>query len=181
MVTGVLCILLVISILLYDWIHKWIAFSPLIMALCRFFLFLTAASASDGGVTGLSVWTALALASYIVGLSYVAKAESTRGGVKYWPCFFLLAPLLLAWLVNQGEYKARGLFLAAIVALWIVRNLQFTYWSPEKNIGRSVSGLLAGIVLVDLLALSPEKFFLSVVFLLLFGSALFFQRFIPAT
>jgi len=179
--TGIITLLLVLSILVYDWIHKWIAFSPVIMALCRFFLFLAAASTGEEGVGGLAVWTALALACYIVGLSYVAKSESTRGPVKYWPCLLLCAPLLLAWLVNQGEYKSRAVFLCLVVGLWIIRNLQFTYWSAEKNIGRTVSGLLAGIVLVDLLGLGPLSFLTSLLFLFLFSAAMVFQRFVPAT
>jgi len=179
--TGVLAILLVISILLYDWIHKAIAFSPVLMALCRFFLFLAAASTGDIGVTGLSIWTSFALAFYIVGLSYVAKSESTRGALKYWPCYFLAAPLFLAWLVNEGEFKTRGITLCIIAALWIFRCLQFTYWTPVKNIGRTVSGLLAGIVLIDLLALGGGTPLICLLFLLLFSAALLFQRWIPAT
>jgi 4-hydroxybenzoate polyprenyltransferase len=180
-VTGILTVFLVISILIYDWIHKAMAFSPIIMALCRFFLFLTAASTGEDGITGLSVWTALALGCYIVGVSYVAKSESTRGPVKYWPGLLMGVPLGLAWLVNQGEYRSRGIFLCIVVGLWILRNLQFTYWSGEKNVGRTVSGLLAGIVLVDLLAMGGESFRICLAFLVLFAAAVVFQRFIPAT
>ena len=179
--TAILALFLIVSILLYDWVHKLVAFSPVLMALCRFFLFLAAASAGQDGVTGLSIWTAFALACYIVGLSYIAKSESTRGALKYWPCLFLGAPIFLAWLVNQGEYKARGVVLCAILGIWIVRNLRFTFWSAEKNFGRTVSGLLAGIVLVDMLAVADASPWLSFVFILLFVSALLFQRFIPAT
>jgi hypothetical protein len=44
-----------------------------------------------------------------------------------------------------------------------------------------VSGLLAGIVLVDLLAVADQPPGVGIVFLLLFSLALLFQRFIPAT
>src|SRR5688572_4482233 len=126
--TAILTALLVVSILVYDAVHKAIAFSPFLMALCRFFLFLTAASASDEGVTGLAVWSALALGLYIVGLSYVAKSESTRGALRYWPCYLLVAPVLLAFLVNQGDYKKKSLILSVILVLWIARNLRFIFW-----------------------------------------------------
>src|SRR5688572_15610444 len=109
--TAILAFLLVVAILVYDAVHKAIAFSPLLMALCRFFLFLTAASAAETGVTGLAIWSAFALAIYIVGLSYVAKSESTRGALRYWPCYLLAAPLVLAYLVNEGEYERRSLAL----------------------------------------------------------------------
>ena len=179
--TAILTGLLVVSILVYDAVHKAIAFSPFLMALCRFFLFLTAASASDEGVTGLAVWSSFALALYIVGLSYVAKSESTRGPLRYWPCLLLAAPLFLAYLVNQGEYKPRSLLLSALLLFWILRNLRFTYWPGKRNIPRTVSGLLAGIVLVDLLALAGGDIFMLLIFTVLFAATLVFQRFVPAT
>ncbi|HVK58953.1 MAG TPA: UbiA family prenyltransferase [Candidatus Kapabacteria bacterium] len=179
--TAILTILLVISILLYDLVHKAIAFSPFLMALCRFFLFLVAASASDLGVTGLAIWSAFALAAYIVGLSYVAKSESTWGPLKYWPCLLLLVPVVLAYLVNKGPYKPIGMIFSVTLVVWVVRNLSFTFWSGDKNIPRTVSGLLAGIVLVDLLAVAGGSVEIALVFMLLFVGALLFQRFVPAT
>jgi hypothetical protein len=179
--TAIQTALLVISILVYDVVHKAIAFSPFLMALCRFFLLLTAASASDEGVTGLAVWSSFALALYIVGLSYVAKNESTRGPLRYWPCLCLAAPLLLAYVVNQGEYKPQSVALSALLLFWMLRNLRFTYWPGKRNISRTVSGLLAGIVLVDLLAVAGGDIFLLLIFTVMFVVTLVFQRFVPAT
>jgi hypothetical protein len=52
----------------------------------------------------------------------------------------------------------------------------------EASIARAVSGLLAGIVFVDWLAVAPEcPRELSITFLILFGATLGLQRFIPAT
>src|SRR5687767_12210289 len=84
--TFTLAVALVFSILLYDAVHKAVAFSPVIMAACRFLLFVMAASVGSNGVTGLAVWTASALFCYIVGLSFVARSESNRGPIRYWPC-----------------------------------------------------------------------------------------------
>lgn len=180
--TFFLTLLLLASIITYDILHKAIAFSPVLMALCRFFLFLVASSTGDEGVTGLAIWSAFALAIYIIGLSYVAKSESIKGSLRYWPCWLLGAPLFLAYLVNDGSYKQRSFLLSVLLILWVVRSLRFTFWTSDKNIGRTVSGLLAGIVLVDLLALAggPSPF-ITVLFILLFGASLLFQRFIPAT
>ncbi len=181
-ITFFLTVLLLAAILTYDLVHKAIALSPVVMSLCRFFLFLVASSAGDESVTGLAIWTSFALAFYIVGLSYVAKTESTYGPLRYWPCWLLAIPLLLAFLVNRGVYQPWGLLLSVILITWIFRSLRFTFWSGEKHIGRTVSGLLAGIVLVDLLSVAGGRSSaLTVIFLLLFGSALLFQRFIPAT
>jgi 4-hydroxybenzoate polyprenyltransferase len=176
-----LAIALVLTILLYDAVHKAVAFSPVIMAGCRFFLFLLAASIGRNGVTGLAAWTALALSAYIVGLSFVARSESNRGPIRYWPCLLLAAPLFLAWLVNEGDFRKQSLLFSVILLLWILRCLNHTFIAADKNIGRTVSGLLAGIALVDLLSCTGEAPGWMLVFALLFGSALLFQRYIPAT
>lgn len=179
--TFALAIALVFSILLYDAVHKAITFSPIIMAACRFFLFLMAASVGANGVTGLAVWTALSLAFYIVGLSYVARSESNRGPVRYWPCLLLIPPFVLAFLVNNEELRKQSLLLSVILFFWIVRCLNHMMFAADKNIGRTVSGLLAGIVLVDLLACNGAAAGWLLLFALLFGAALLFQRYIPAT
>jgi hypothetical protein len=51
----------------------------------------------------------------------------------------------------------------------------------DRQIGRTVSGLLAGIVFVDWLAVPDVPRIFGLVFLGLFGLALLFQRFVPAT
>ena len=155
------------------------------MATCRFFLILLAASAAEGGVTGgtsLGIWSALVLAAYIVGLSYLARNESTRAPLRYWPCVLLTAPVVLALVVNQGWFQQRGFLLSVLYVLWTILCLRHAFWVLQPNIGRSVSGLLAGIVLIDFLAVGGGGT-LAVAFIFsgLFVLALIFQRFIPAT
>jgi hypothetical protein len=176
----VLSILLAISILLYDAVHKLVTFSPLLMAFCRFLLYLTAASASADGVTGLAVWSALALACYIVGLSYLARKEATGVVIQRWPQFLLAVPVLLAIVVNDGESRSSGLLASAIFVLWSVRALR-SIWMEPRNVSHAVAGLLAGIVWVDLLAVANEPRLIGAVFVALFLLALGFQRLVPAT
>ncbi|EEF59188.1 UbiA family prenyltransferase [Pedosphaera parvula] len=180
-VTGFLAIVLTLCILAYDAVHKLVTFSPVLMASCRFFLYLVAASVAVNGVTGWSVWCAFALAGYIVGLSYIARKESTRGALRYWPILFLALPIVLALLMNKGQYQTPALLFSGILGLWVMRSLRYTLWSPERNIGRTVSGLLAGIVWVDLLAVADVGRPFAGVFILLFLAALLFQRYVPAT
>jgi 4-hydroxybenzoate polyprenyltransferase len=179
--TLALATLLAATIFVYDAIHKIFAISPVLMAACRLWLVLLAASAGYDGVTGLSIWSALVLASYVAGLSFLARKESTQGSVRYWPCLLLAAPLVLALIVNRGPYLMRGALLGIVLGLWTLRSLRFSLWSPQRNIGRSVSGLLAGIVLVDLLAVAGDTPVTGLVFVGLCVLALLFQRFIPAT
>lgn len=179
--TAILTIWLAAFILIYDAIHKVISPSPLVMACCRLLLYLVAASTAARGVSGLAIWSALALAAYIVGLSYLARKETARGALQSWPCYFLAAPIFLALLVNDGGGKQIALSVALLVGLWILWSLRQTFWSAQRNVGITVSLLLAGIPLIDWLAVSGGNFGMSVTFVALFLAALLFQRFIPAT
>jgi 4-hydroxybenzoate polyprenyltransferase len=172
--------ILVICILLHDAIHKVIGFAPLLLAACRFVLYVVAASVADDGVTGLAIWSALALAAYVTGLGYLARHEGSKAAVPFWPVSLLLAPLLLSLLLNSGHYRLRALFLVVLVGLWLGRSVRLTYWVTDRNVGRSVSALTAGLVLVDLLAVGAgEPLGISLVFGLLFIATLLFQRFAP--
>ena len=178
--TAVLSALLAASVVLYDAIHKRVTLSPVLMAACRFFLFLTVASVGERGVTGEALWAALALAAWIVGLSYIARRESRRGPMAYWPLAFLAIPGVLAWLVH-GDNLGIGVIVTGVLALsWTVWSLSHTVARAQPHFGRTVSGLLAGICLVDQLAVAPDPRGMGV-YAALFVISLLAQRFIPAT
>ena len=65
--------------------------------------------------------------------------------------------------------------------VWLFRSLRFLYWYAQPNIGRAVSSLLAGIVLVDVLATGGLTPGANLTFGILFVLAVIFQRLIPAT
>jgi hypothetical protein len=178
--TGKLGLVLLACILVYDVLHKLVTFSPLLMGACRFFVYAAAASVS-GAVTGWAIWCGLALAAYIIGLSFLARRESARGPAEYWPLIFLAAPIALALFMDVGEYRKSAALLSLVFGLWALRCLRSILWSPDRQIGRTVSGLLAGIVFVDWLAAADAPRSLSLIFLALFGLATLFQRFVPAT
>ena len=180
-VTGGLGVLLLLSIVLYDTIHKRITLGPVLMGICRFLLYLIAASAATNGVTGRSIWCGLALAAYIIGLSFFAKEESTHGPLRYWPAFLMAAPIMVALIMDNGDSRQAGLLLSAVLGLWSIRALRQTLWSAEPKIGLTVSWLLAGIVFVDWLAVADAPRPLSAVFIALFLAALILQRIVPAT
>jgi hypothetical protein len=89
------------------------------------------------------------------------------------------APLLLAALVNRAPYSRPAFMFGAVLIWWVGRHLRFIFLPHMRNVGRAVSALLAGIVLVDLLAVVQPAW--APVFCLLFLAALLFQRYIPAT
>ena len=75
-----------------------------------------------------------------------------------------------------------SIILFVLLGLWIVRCLRHAFLAPDPNIGRAVAGLLAGVVLVDLLAVAGGRTLGTALgFALLFVAALLGQRFVPAT
>ena len=179
--TGGIGMVLTFCILLYDGTHKHISFAPVLMGACRAILYLVAASTAAQQVTGLGIWCGLGLGLYVVGLSYFARGESLRGPLRYWPVLLLAAPIILALIINAAPYRQNALLLSAVLAVWCLKCMRYTFGTGEKQIGRTVSGLLAGIVFVDWLAVADAPRELGVAFLVLFGLALLFQKFVPAT
>jgi len=68
-----------------------------------------------------------------------------------------------------------------VFGLWGARCARTIFLPDEANVGRIAAGLLAGIVLVDWLAVAPQlpHWLSGVVFLPLFGATLLLQRFVP--
>ncbi|HUB87972.1 MAG TPA: UbiA family prenyltransferase [Verrucomicrobiae bacterium] len=179
---GALSVILAICILVYNAVHKVVAASPWLMGLCRFWIYIIAGTAGQNGLNGWPIWCGIALAFYIVGLSFVARRESFRGPVPHWPLLLLAAPVFLAMLMNAGDARKAAVLLCVVLALWVARCVRTIFGRSEVNVGQIVSGLLAGIVFVDWVAVAPLcPKWLSAVFLILFGAAILMQRLVPAT
>jgi 4-hydroxybenzoate polyprenyltransferase len=164
------------AIAVYDVTHKALSAAPLIMGACRLLLYLTAASAGISGVTARVVAFGCALALYISGLSFVARAESgATVAARGWPWLMLFAPLLCAFATQLSVATiARSTpFLLCLGFAW--------YLLGRRRIGQAVSIFLAAIVFVDLLAVGSTSATLAVAFFGLFAAALLAQRYIPAT
>jgi hypothetical protein len=178
---GIFGAALAILILLYDSLHKEFVFAPVIMGACRLMVYVVAAASGVLSVTGYALWGGVALGVYVVGVSFVARREVSMDRPPRWPVVLLAVPLLLALAINDGEYRESAALLALVPALWILRSLRSAYFSPMPNVGRTVSGLLAGIVFVDWLAVANSPRELGAIFIGLFLAALLAQRFVPAT
>ena len=179
---GALAVVLAICILIYNAVHKAVTASPWLMGLCRFWVYVIAGSVGANGLNGWPIWCGVALAFYIVGLSLVARRESFRGSIPHWPLLLLAAPIALAMLMNAAGARKPAMFISLILVLWIARCVRTIFQSGEVNVGRIVSGLLAGIVFVDWLAVAPLcPQWLSATFLVFFGATLALQQFVPAT
>jgi 4-hydroxybenzoate polyprenyltransferase len=175
----ILGLLLSACIVTYNAIHKWTPFAPIIMGGCRLGVYLVAASTAANGVSGEVIWKGVALATYVAGLSWIARKESTHVRVNYWSCILLAAPIFMAFCIDDGVSAKAAVVFSVIVAGWAL-------WAVSRsfglaNIGYTVSRLLAGIALVDLLSVAVMDNPWIVVFGICFLLALLLQRFIPAT
>ena len=103
--TGVLTVVLLLCIIIYDATHKVVTASPWLMGLCRFWVYVIAGSTGAWGVNGGPIWCGVALALYVAGLGYLAQHESSRGRVPYWPLALMAAPVIFAMLMNSGEFR----------------------------------------------------------------------------
>jgi 4-hydroxybenzoate polyprenyltransferase len=178
-----LAFVLAIFILIYDVLHKVITASPWWMGACRFWVYVIAGTTGLYGLNGWPIFCGVALALYVVGLSYVARRESFRGPIPYWPLLLLAAPIILAMLMNAGEFRSSAIWISIVLALWIVRGVRTVFLGGEINVAGVVANLLAGIVFVDWLAVAPQvsHTMSAVIFLALFALTNFLQKFVPAT
>jgi 4-hydroxybenzoate polyprenyltransferase len=151
------------------------------MGLCRLCVYLLAASAAEQGVSGEVIWKGLALAAYIAGLSCLARKESGGARINFWPSLLLTAPVVFAGLIDDGSSARPAAVYSVILGLWCVWALSRSMGRPEPNVGYTVSRLLAGIVLVDLLAVAGSDELWNGCFAVWFALALLLQRYIPAT
>jgi 4-hydroxybenzoate polyprenyltransferase len=176
-------VLLAIFIVLYDFTHKFFTASPWLMGACRFWVYVIAGATGTDGLNGLAVYSGAALALYVVGLSCVARRESTRGRIPLWPLLLLTTPVILALAINAGPFRLPALWISFVLGLWVVRYARLIILGGETNAAWIVSNLLAGIVLVDWLAVAPQlrPWLSALVFLLLFALTKWIQKFVPAT
>jgi hypothetical protein len=173
---------LALFILLYNFSHQFFNAAPWLMGACRFWIYVIAGAAGAAGLNGWPIFCGLALAFYVAGLSCVARRESCRGPVPFWPLLLLAAPIILALAMNTGGFRLRAIWISVVLVLWTGRCVRTIFAGGTGNVGLIVSNLLAGIVFVDWLAVAPDgSRWMSLVLLALFGLTKWLQKFIPAT
>ena len=171
---------LAVAITYYDWNHKTNPLSPVVMGLCRVFIYLGAGLAYTLALPG-ALWIGAALLlCYLIGLTYVAKQENLERVENLWPLAFLAAPVAYgAW--HALEAPVTGLYWLAFTG-WMLWALWFLRRRRKGDIPRAVVSLIAGISLLDALLIagagSPG---LALAALAGFGVTLFFQRYVAGT
>jgi hypothetical protein len=178
-VTALLALGLAGIIMVYNALNKVLKYTRLLLALGRFLIYLVAASTAFNGVTGLTVWSALALAPYVAAVQLMILAKPPERLVSKWIVSLLVAPVILALLVNTHIYQIRAVFGIMLLILWVLNCLRYSFWSFSGNVKHTASGLTAGIVVVDYLAVGPDHLGLFFAFLPLFLATLLLQRIYP--
>lgn len=162
-----------VVIILYDVTHGRITFAPVLMAACRFLLYLTAASAAANGLTWKIILLAFGLAGYIGAISLLARTESRRAGSDARWLAFAAIPIVIANAIHLS-WLTLGFSIPVLACILIAKQ------HAPRSIGQAVTLLLAAIVLVDLVALSPHEPRIVATFAALFFVTMIFQRYIPA-
>ncbi|MDK3074483.1 UbiA family prenyltransferase [Sedimentitalea sp. JM2-8] len=143
---GVAGIALAAAVVLYDWLHKRTALSPVIMGATRFFCYVLPAAAV-GSIGGPVVFGALGLLAYIVGLTYAAKQEAYDRLDRAWPLAVLAVPLLYG--LVQAMPGALALSIWAGLLAVVLAALRLLFRRRRGDVPRAVVTMIAGISLYD--------------------------------
>jgi 4-hydroxybenzoate polyprenyltransferase len=146
-----------LNIGLYTWLHKKSAWSAVFMGLCRALLPLLgwAAAGADAAMMPAAMMAGLALFFHVAGISLLARSESlaqpARGAGRACICFAgsALAMGFASHWIFEIPLATAGAGLLPY-ALWTSLCL-----SRRIDIASRISGLLAGIPLVDWMLLLP--------------------------
>ncbi len=195
---------LVGCILFYDLYHKPWSGAVWVMGMCRVLLMLMAASPYQGldclvpmgWSLSLTQIMAMGLGAYIVGLTMVARLESKKGSASPRQRFFAYALLgtpaifFVVDLIRWGNFKPVSILADFTPLLWLIIPGVFVLWvmfamrvmrQGGPAIGRAVGLLLAGIPIVDALAVSMVSLPLAFGFVALAPVLRLWQRWIAAT
>jgi 4-hydroxybenzoate polyprenyltransferase len=159
----------------YDVWHKTNPLSPLVMAICRLMVYVTAFVAFAWPPVPMLAIAGGLMVAHLVGLTAIAKSEARPSMVGYWPAvLLLLAPVY---------FLPQIPVFAVVDAAYLLSSMVYVYRRRQRRIGTAVARLIAGISLLDLLVLaavgaSPLLLGLAV---LAFGLTLLLQRFIEGT
>lgn len=167
-------------ILLYDAWHKTNPAAPVVMGLCRVLVYVTASAALVGTVPPAVIGGAIALLAYLIGLTYVARQERFGSVHNLWTLVCLIVPFCLWSLALREGVVAVAIYVAAVA--WVLQCLSHLGWRPRIDIPRAVVGMIAGIALVDALAIASFHVpGLALVAVGCFALTLGLQRWVPGT
>jgi len=135
------------AIVLYNAHHKGNALSPLIMGLCRVFVYLTAAFSIALVLPTTVYLAATALLCHLIGLTYMAKQEHLDRIGNLWPLGFLAVPVLYGVLL---ALSAPTVWLPLVLYVGVlVFALNLLRRRARGDVPRAVVTLIAGMSVLD--------------------------------
>jgi len=140
------------AIVLYNAHHKGNALSPLIMGLCRVFVYLTAAFSIALVLPTTVYLAALALLCHLIGLTYIAKQEHLDRIGNLWPLGFLAVPVLYGVLLALSAPIAWVPLVVYVGVLAFALNLLRR--RARGDVPRAVVTLIAGMSALDSVVLA---------------------------
>jgi 4-hydroxybenzoate polyprenyltransferase len=175
-------LVLIVLIICYDRWHKSNPLSPLLMALCRLMVYITAFLAFSVQSLSTLLIPGSLLVLYVIGLTYIAKAENkpSMTNVSIVATLFLPTVYFTARQLQQVQWVTLPLIL--FFTIWVAYSVSFAFRSPKRQVGRTVGQLIAGISLLDALVLATAGSPLGVLLALVaFGLTLSLQRYVRGT
>jgi 4-hydroxybenzoate polyprenyltransferase len=171
-------LVLIALIICYDRWHKSNPLSPLLMAFCRLMVYITAFLAFSSQSFFSLLIPGCLLVLYVIGLTYIAKTENKASMTNVG----IAATLFLPTLYFVTRLPLFSLPLLLLFTAWVTYSISFAFRSSNRQIGRTVGQLIAGISLLDALVLATAGSPLGVLLALVtFGLTLFLQRYVRGT
>jgi 4-hydroxybenzoate polyprenyltransferase len=167
------------AIVAYDVWHKRNPGAPVLMGVCRMLVYVATAATLTGTVPGSVVAGGGVLLCYLIGLTYTARFETAGAVRNVWPLACLAMPFVF-W--SPAGAGALGVLLYGGAAAWVLGCVAHLGWRSRVDVPRAVVGMIAGIALVDALAMASVGSLGPALFALgCFGLTLGLQRWVPGT
>jgi 4-hydroxybenzoate polyprenyltransferase len=167
-----------VAVVAYDRFHKGIAWSPVLMGLCRAGLYAMGAHAVSAAPPDAVTAAAFLLLLYVVGLTHIARFETASSVGRLWPAAFLFLPLVAAVATRPSPAM---LAVGALFTVWTIRGIVLAA-RGGRQIGRGVVSLIAGMSLFDaMVALSMLHIEVGVTAVAAWALTLGLQRFVSGT
>lgn len=173
---------LVVVIVAYNVFHKKWSHSVYIMGACRSVLYLACASAVSGQLTQVVLAWCICLGLYTAGITVVARGESTDNVVKLYGLALLFSPALVPLFLGSAEFHLFGILgMGSLWLAWTIYCLFIIRGTGDDRVGRAVSYLIGGMVLIDGLAVSCQFGLCGLFFVPLLPLVLWFQTKVSGT
>ena len=172
---------LVVSIVVYNIIHKKTSSAIYVMGLCRSLLYLVAGY-SFGDSSHVLAW-AIVLGLYTAGITLVARGEdSETDASKYGYVLIYLPSCLSVYLILKGDSIDVSVLISSLLFLfWIIYCFRVLKKGGTGRIGKTVSFLIAGMCLIDSMAVSHDSGYAGLCFVFFLPVVILFQRRIAGT